>query len=98
MSTLALVRSAQDLVCARSELSDFFSLRRQRDPVLSPETLLGIWLDPDMAAENLKAEEEAHTRSILDEVRSPHAEIRELKTPLPQAIAPRRPHQHAATE
>ena len=49
---LVLVRGSEDLARACSELSDFFAIRqRQRDHAPVPETLLGIWVGPGMAAE-----------------------------------------------
>lgn len=48
----ALVRSSEDLDRTCIELSNFFSFRRrQRDQAQVPETLLGIWIEPRMAAE-----------------------------------------------
>ncbi len=47
---LALVRSLPDLERACEELSDFLSLRCQRNPTAIPDTLLGIWVDTHLAA------------------------------------------------
>lgn len=51
MSMLMLARSLDDLTRSGIELNDFFSFRRKHYPARALETLLGIWIDPRMAAE-----------------------------------------------
>lgn len=51
MSMFVLVRSLEDLARSCIELNDFFSFRRKHYPETVLETLLGIWVDPRMAAE-----------------------------------------------
>jgi hypothetical protein len=51
MSMLVLVRSVEDLARSCIELNGFFSFRRRQYPLTVLETLLGIWIDPRMAAE-----------------------------------------------
>ena len=51
MSMLILVRSLEDLARSCIELNDFFSFRRKQYPEKVSEALLGIWIDPRMAAE-----------------------------------------------
>ena len=48
---LILVRSLEDLARSCIELNDFFSFRRKQYPEKVSEALLGIWIDPRMAAE-----------------------------------------------
>lgn len=51
MTQFALIRSLADLARACEDLSGFFAARRQQNPRLSPEALLGLWLEPKLAAE-----------------------------------------------
>lgn len=50
MAQFALIRSFADLARACDDLSGFFAARRQQNPPLLPEVLLGMWLEPQLAA------------------------------------------------
>jgi len=52
MSMLMLVRSLEDLARSCIALNDLFSFRHKHYPEAVLETLLGIWIDPRMAAES----------------------------------------------